>query len=482
MTCIGSHHAGGRKQTTCLLSGYRPALLAAAMWAMWATASSAAAAPTLRIADLVELHKRFAKYSDTLPAAGKLGMAKITAYEENTYFVFIAGAIAPRPDPAAKAGPSLRRVIFLKPATFVVSDRFIDEPPGLQLTGSSAVPKLGKGDISLAHNDTPVSWKMFYPRQPVAREVTRSGDTHAAAVGLKDGSLRKGELIHVIHLGQGASPSLQDRTGFERREPLPLRVTVGQRTFCFDLYGRMEFAEEMQIVEGRKPILSPRLLPAGILPHGTKGVGMLDRWDRAYRGKGRAPWDTQKVATELKKAVESGTIRPGKAVVLGCGAGTNAVYLASKGFDVTALDLAPTALAIGKTRADKARVRVRWVLASVLAAPELGPFDFLFDRGCYHGVRRVDAKGFVAAARTLCKPGGQFLIIAGNANEKRHYGPPRVKEKEIRDEFAKGFEIQWLRETRFDGTDSTAKGPLAWSIMLRRAADKNPTGAPLQRQ
>ena len=57
MTCT-AHHAGGRKRPTCLLTGHRMALLAAAFGVMWAAASSAAAAPTLRIADLVELQKR----------------------------------------------------------------------------------------------------------------------------------------------------------------------------------------------------------------------------------------------------------------------------------------------------------------------------------------------------------------------------------------------------------------------------------------
>jgi len=458
----------------------RRILLAITFGVTCTAALSAAAAPTLRLADLAELQKRFVKYSDTLPAAARLGMAKITAYEENRYFVFVSGVISGRSDPAVKAAPTLRRVIFLKPATFVVSDRFSARPPGLQLTGSSMAPKLAKGEISLACNTMPVSWKMFHPRRPVVREVTRTGDTHAAAVRLKDGSQRKGQFVHVIHLGPGAGPRLEDRSRTERVDPLPIRVSVGGRTFCFDLSGRRGHAEEMAVLERGKHLVPPRLLPAGILPHGPKGVRMLEGWDRAYRGNRRPGWDTGKAATELKKAVESGKVRPGKAVVLGCGAGTNAVYLATKGFDVTAIDLAPTALAIGKARAAKARVRVRWVLASVLAPPEIGPFDFLFDRGCYHGVRRVDAKGFVAAARRLCKPGGQFLIIAGNANEKRRHGPPRVKEKEIRDEFAEGFEIRWLRETRFDGRDSIAKGPLAWSIMLRRTADKKPSGPALQ--
>jgi SAM-dependent methyltransferase len=87
-----------------------------------------------------------------------------------------------------------------------------------------------------------------------------------------------------------------------------------------------------------------RLLPSGIMPHGPKGAALLERWDKPYRGKRVPPWDTGRVANELKKAVEDGTIRPGRALVLGCGSGTNAIYLAGKGFDVTGLDVAPTAL------------------------------------------------------------------------------------------------------------------------------------------
>jgi len=39
-------------------------------------------------------------------------------------------------------------------------------------------------------------------------------------------------------------------------------------------------------------------------------------------------WDAGRVANQLKKAVEEGKVKPGKALVLGCGTGTNAVFLA----------------------------------------------------------------------------------------------------------------------------------------------------------
>jgi hypothetical protein len=60
------------------------------------------------------------------------------------------------------------------------------------------------------------------------------------------------------------------------------------------------------------------------------------------------------------------------------------------------------------------------------------------------------------------------LILAGNANEERHYGPPRVKEEEIRGDFSAEFDFEWLRETNFDTRTAGEKGALAWSIMLRR--------------
>ena len=75
-------------------------------------------------------------------------------------------------------------------------------------------------------------------------------------------------------------------------------------------------------------------------------------------------------------------IKPGRAVVLGCGTGTNAIYLAKRGFEVTAIDIAPTALNLAQDRAEKADVKVRWLLADVLAPPvDLERFDFIFDRG-----------------------------------------------------------------------------------------------------
>jgi 2-polyprenyl-3-methyl-5-hydroxy-6-metoxy-1,4-benzoquinol methylase len=148
------------------------------------------------------------------------------------------------------------------------------------------------------------------------------------------------------------------------------------------------------------------------LPHGQQGQQLIERWDRAYRGQQRPGWDTGLIADDLKRAVSEGHIKPCRIVELGCGSGTNAIFLASQGFDVTAIDVAPTALGIADAKARKAGVGVRWLLADVLNLPDLGTFDLIFDRGCYHNVRYVNAAGFVEAVRQLSRPGSQALIVS----------------------------------------------------------------------
>lgn len=252
----------------------------------------------------------------------------------------------------------------------------------------------------------------------------------------------------------------------------PLKQTVGNRHYSLTLPPDPAIPGTIAVKQDDgKQLLAERLLPSGVMPHGSKGVKLLESWDSTYRRSRLPGWDVGRPAGELKKAVEGGTLKPGRALVLGCGTGSSAIYLAEKGFDVTGADVAPTALTLAEQKARKAGVKVRWLVADVVAMPDLGAFDLIFDRGCYHHVRRYNAAGFVKTVCSLTREGSLFLLLAGNANEARHYGPPRVKETELCGDFAADFAFQWLREMRFEGRDPSRKGgPMAWSALLRRRA------------
>ncbi len=115
------------------------------------------------------------------------------------------------------------------------------------------------------------------------------------------------------------------------------------------------------------------------------------RWDECYK-TGDTPWETGQVSSELQGVLAESAIQPCCALELGCGTGASAVWLAQQGFDVTACDLSTLAINRARQKAKEARVSVNFIVADVLNPPAdlVGPFDFFFDRGCYHVVRRED--------------------------------------------------------------------------------------------
>jgi methyl halide transferase len=195
----------------------------------------------------------------------------------------------------------------------------------------------------------------------------------------------------------------------------------------------------------------------------------VEHWQKRYL-EGETPWDTGQPSNELVRVLREERIAPCRALELGCGTGTNSVWLARQGFDVTAVDLAPLAIDRAEARAREAGVQVRFVAADVLDPPDLGePFPFFFDRGCYHVVRRVDVGRFGRTLERVTAPGSVGLVLAGNAREPHTPGPPVVSEEEIRAELGRAFEIVRLREFRFDGAPGSGENFLGWSCLLRRA-------------
>jgi SAM-dependent methyltransferase len=193
-------------------------------------------------------------------------------------------------------------------------------------------------------------------------------------------------------------------------------------------------------------------------------------WNQHYVD-GQAPWDSGVPSKELIRVLDEAGIKPGRAAELGCGTGTNVIYLASRGFDVTGFDFSAAGLAAARRKAAEEKAKVSFVEADLCRFTlDLPPFDFVFDRGCYHAARRIDQRGFVRTLARLTRPGSRFLLLTGNANEKGPPGPPTMKASEICGELESLFEIHLLREFRFE-VPAPPEGFLAWSCLMTRRAE-----------
>jgi SAM-dependent methyltransferase len=195
----------------------------------------------------------------------------------------------------------------------------------------------------------------------------------------------------------------------------------------------------------------------------------VEHWDTRYR-TGDTPWETGRPSSELQRVVAEDRIAPCPALELGCGTGVNAVWLAQRGFDVTALDVSPLAVERARQRAAAAGANVRFLTADILAGPDVGgPFGFFFDRGCYHIVRELDLTAYLRLLERVLRPGATGLVLAGNARQPRT-GPPVVTEEQIRAELGRLFEVVRLREFQFDLAVGDDERHLGWSCLLRKRA------------
>ena len=163
-------------------------------------------------------------------------------------------------------------------------------------------------------------------------------------------------------------------------------------------------------------------------------------WDSAYRrGEHLEHWEPEQPPAELAAAVAAGLLPPGgTALDVGCGAGCEALYLASLGFEVVGVDASTEALAIARRRSEEAGLSIDWRLGDVADLPVASEtVDLVIDRGCLHVVDRARRGAYAAEVARVLRPGG-VLFLRGARRDDDEGGVVGVGEREARRLFAAG--------------------------------------------
>jgi SAM-dependent methyltransferase len=186
-------------------------------------------------------------------------------------------------------------------------------------------------------------------------------------------------------------------------------------------------------------------------------------WDERY-ATDNLPWDTGEPDPQLVDAIDRGPIAPGRALEVGCGTGTNALWLSSRGFDVLGIDISPRAVAKAKAKAEAAGARVRFMVLDFLNAEvEAAPFDFVFDRGVLHVFDdAADRARFASHVARVLDERAHWLCLAGSTEgPPRESGPPRRSACDLIEAVEPVLEIVELRSSAFDAEWK------AWRLLSR---------------
>jgi SAM-dependent methyltransferase len=131
-------------------------------------------------------------------------------------------------------------------------------------------------------------------------------------------------------------------------------------------------------------------------------------WDQIWTGEREAAMATSEPSPYL--AAEVSTLAPGTALDAGCGAGAEAIWLASRGWQVTGADIAAAALAHAGERADASGLaeQVTWVMADLSTWEPGAHFDLVTTHYAHPAVPQLE---FYDRIATWVAPGGTLLIV-----------------------------------------------------------------------
>jgi len=145
-----------------------------------------------------------------------------------------------------------------------------------------------------------------------------------------------------------------------------------------------------------------------------KDIQQLD-WEKFYSEtpSSNIPWESGKPDEQLMELVASGVIMKGAKILdVGCGLGTQSVYLSKNGFDVTGIDTSKTAIKKARDLAEISKVKANFIVGDVTDMPfEDGQFDFVYDRGCLHHLKPKERSLYAFEIRRVLSPKGFLSLL-----------------------------------------------------------------------
>jgi len=197
-------------------------------------------------------------------------------------------------------------------------------------------------------------------------------------------------------------------------------------------------------------------------------------WDERFR-RGDTPWEDECVSPVVERLIGEHVPIGASVLEVGCGLGTNSIWLAHHGYQVSACDVSPEAVRLATQRARLADVRIVFVVADVLADRSALPRpDVVFDRGVLHTFTNQEGRNaFAGAVADLLDPGRLWLDISGSADtpedpcEAARCGWPRLSLANIATAVERHFEVMSVQRAAYGETASRTDF-LAFASVFRR--------------
>lgn len=204
-----------------------------------------------------------------------------------------------------------------------------------------------------------------------------------------------------------------------------------------------------------------------------KVMGVRDYFNQAYqeRSPRQHEWTAGTANPEIVNLVYEGIIPVGSKVLeIGCGLGTESIFLAVRGMNVTALDISAEAIEVGRRLANAYDVEVDWRVGDVLKMEVADKeYDVVSDQGCFHHMTNEERPQYLQEVLRVLKPGGMFILRCFSDKIPGGPQPRRISSDELLDMFHPALKLEHMELILSFSTEQRTR-PQGWfTIWYKRS-------------
>jgi len=136
----------------------------------------------------------------------------------------------------------------------------------------------------------------------------------------------------------------------------------------------------------------------------------MNDWEERYQ-QGDTGWDRGSASPALHAWLDSGALKSCRILIPGCGRGHEVVELARLGYEVTAVDIAPSATMHLQQQLADAGVTANVICDDLFNYQTTIPFDAIYEQTCLCAIQPEQRESYEACIHRWLKSGGELFAL-----------------------------------------------------------------------